>query len=59
MDIGYLEFAAHTIFSLCRNHPELCPHYYKWTATNHSDTEDKRYYTCEICGNEKVESVKR
>lgn len=52
MDIEYIEHAARLFFEMCRNHPEICPHEYRWTMTETmKDGSEMDHYKCQLCGN--------
>lgn len=57
MCIDKLGMAADIVFEICRRHPELCPHYYRWSRTQYKATETVKYYKCQICGQEKTEVI--
>ena len=56
MDIHMLEFAAHTLFRMCKEHPEICPHDYHWSYSSKSTEEGKleKHYVCSLCGHEDI-----
>jgi len=56
MDIHMLEYATETLFRMCREHPEICPHDYSWSYSRESTEEGKleKHYTCRLCGREDV-----
>ena len=47
-----LEKAAHVIFAMCREHPEICPHDYEWYWTQNKDGKYIEHYKCNLCGSE-------
>ena len=51
-----LERAANVIFRLCREHPELCPHDFRWHHSKPSEVEGKTEHTfvCDLCGREDI-----
>lgn len=58
MDINMLEYAARTIFRLCEQHPELCPHDWSWTSSIETYSPMvKMCFKCRICGQEKAIEV--
>ena len=54
MDLQTLEKAARIIFTMCEQHPELCPHDWQWIWTSAPDENGKRvaHYKCSLCGSE-------
>lgn len=53
MDLYTLEKAAMVVFEMCRQHPEICPHDYKWCGTKRNeDGKCIEYYRCDLCGSE-------
>lgn len=52
MDLQMLEKAAYVVFEMCRQHPEICPHDYRWMGTSAPDENGKRTerYKCNLCG---------
>lgn len=50
MDIYELEEAAHIVYIMCRNHPELCPHQYEWESSTTVNNVTTDQYRCRICG---------
>ena len=56
MDVYMLEYAAEILFRMCREHPEICPHDYRWSYSMKSTEEGKleSHYTCSLCGREDV-----
>ena len=57
MDIHALEYAAQVVFSICREHPEICPHDYEWEWSQTKDDIEKKHYKCRLCGAEIVKEV--
>lgn len=55
MDIHQLEYAANMFFKMCREHPEVCPHDWKWCETNYVNR--KHTYRCNLCGQESFREV--
>lgn len=56
MDINYIEFAANVVFRMCREHPEICPHNYRWRWTSApKDGKREAHYICDLCGKEIIE----
>ena len=52
MDLHMLEMCANKFLEMCRNHPEICPHDYHWTLTEHKANKTITYYRCGFCGHE-------
>ena len=52
MNLYMLEKAAHVIFAMCREHPEICPHDYEWYWTQNKDGKYIEHYKCNLCGSE-------
>ena len=46
MDVNDIERAAHIVYQICREHPEICPHDYEWYMSNGLVS----YYKCTLCG---------
>lgn len=58
MDLNSLELAANIVFEMCRQHPELCPHHYKWQSSiPRGDGMKIEHYRCQICGGEYTKVV--
>ena len=56
MDISYIEYAAEMFFRMCREHPEVCPHDYRWTGTRTlKDGREEHHYKCQLCDNRFIE----
>lgn len=53
MDISEIEFFATKFFEMCRQHPEICPHDFRFQSAN-SITGIARY-SCPLCGAMKEE----
>lgn len=58
MDLDDIKLAADIVFRICKEHPEICPHYYnehkpKFHGTN-ADGKWEHRYICELCGTEIV-----
>lgn len=53
MDLHDIERAAILFYQMCCEHPEICPHDYKWKLSR-TDNEKKIItiiYECQLCGN--------
>lgn len=59
MDLDDIELAANIVFRMCKEHPEICPHYYEgraiWSGEN-SDGKWEMHYVCELCGTKIVKT---
>lgn len=58
MELGQIEYAAQIIFTMCREHPELCPHDYEWEWSQTKENIKEEHYKCRLCGNEIVKERK-
>lgn len=56
MDIYELEYAAKVIFAMCRQHPKICPHDYKWEWSQTKENIEEKHYKCRLCGNEIIKN---
>lgn len=48
MQISDIEFFATKFFEMCRQHPEICPHDFRFQSAN-TKTGIARY-SCSLCG---------
>ena len=57
MDLQTLEYAATLFFEMCRVHPEICPHDFRWESSKPSEIEGKReiIYKCRLCEKEEMQ----
>ena len=56
MDLQYIETAAETIFRMCRAHPEICPHDFRWVRTKTlGNGKEEVHFVCQLCGKENIE----
>lgn len=55
MDILMLEYAAETLFKMCKKHPEICPHDYGCSYSIESEEGKlENHYICRLCGYEDI-----
>lgn len=60
MDIHSLEYAAQMFFRFCEQHPDLCPHDWRWAwSRTDSETTKTSGYKCGLCGSEKAIQLER
>lgn len=45
-----LEYVADILFKLLEEHPELCPHDYRWIGSTMNKGEVIDRYECNVCG---------
>ena len=55
MELQEIEYAAKIVYTICRDHPELCPHNYQLKMITHDreNNRDIETYQCIICGSRK------
>lgn len=54
MDLDDIKLVADIVFRMCKEHPEICPHYYNEDKPDfsrfNSNDEWEVHYVCELCG---------
>ena len=60
MDFSDIGLAADIVFRMCKEHPEICPHYYDedkpFFSDENSNGKWEMHYVCELCGTKIVKT---